>query len=625
MKKILSILIIILMLVGTSIIPITSSITHVNQIKKIDEISSRLTMEGDILYVGGSGPGNYSTIMSAISYANEGDTVFVYSGTYYEGIFIPKKLNLIGENKYSTIIDAGIAVRENTDIRDTVKINADGVKIANFTLRNCGTSAFDAGVHVDDYDNVTIMDNIIKSNHRDGIIVGLMEGFYYSNRSSSNHTICNNIIESNDVYGIMLCWVDYSNIFNNTIRYNGELGIWAQYCDSNNITGNFIYNNSGRGIDFYNCSYNNISWNYFFNNGLQDNRRKETGICLRVRSHYNIIWGNFFSKHHFGLFIPYECNYNLVVYNEFVHNNIGINYGKPELITTGNMFYHNNFVDNIVNAYDVAIGTSFWDNGYPSGGNYWDDYDGEDNNDDGFGDTPYYIQTNGTDNYPLMEPWNLPPYIPNSPNPYNGETMVPINTNLTWNGGDKNPGDTVTYDIYFGKSNPPPKVISNHSSTRYILGGLNWNTTYYWKIIAWDRHNMSAQGPLWYFNTRGNSPPEVPFIYGKTSGKTGRSYDFTFNSVDSDEDDIYYYIDWGDNTSTGWLGPYISGMNLKLKNIWNKEGTYTIRCKAKDIYNSEGPWGELVVTMPRFKNMFYSVLWRFLEHFPLLQKILTLT
>jgi len=53
------------------------------------------------LYVGGSGPGNYTTIQSAIDAANPGDTVFVYddSSPYYENIIIDKTISLIGENK----------------------------------------------------------------------------------------------------------------------------------------------------------------------------------------------------------------------------------------------------------------------------------------------------------------------------------------------------------------------------------------------------------------------------------------------------------------------------------------------------------------------------------------------
>jgi hypothetical protein len=52
---------------------------------------------------------------------------------------------------------------------------------------------------------------------------------------------------------------------------------------------------------------------------------------------------------------------------------------------------------------------NIWDNAYPSGGNYWSDYSGVDANSDGIGDTPYVIDTNNQDPYPLMNPWTPPP------------------------------------------------------------------------------------------------------------------------------------------------------------------------------------------------------------------------
>lgn len=52
---------------------------------------------GRTLYVGGNGPNNYTKIQDAIDNANDGDTVFVYNGIYYERLFINKTINLIGE------------------------------------------------------------------------------------------------------------------------------------------------------------------------------------------------------------------------------------------------------------------------------------------------------------------------------------------------------------------------------------------------------------------------------------------------------------------------------------------------------------------------------------------------
>ena len=79
--------------------------------------------------------------------------------------------------------------------------------------------------------------------------------------------------------------------------------------------------------------------------------------------------------------------------------------------TQNNLIYHNNFINNTLNS-DANSVNNFWDTG--SEGNYWDDYDGIDNDGNGIGDTAYTIySTHGylnLDNYPLMEPWSSEPY-----------------------------------------------------------------------------------------------------------------------------------------------------------------------------------------------------------------------
>lgn len=83
---------------------------------------------------------------------------------------------------------------------------------------------------------------------------------------------------------------------------------------------------------------------------------------------------------------------------------------------------------------------------------------------------------------------------------------------LSWQCSDPD-GDSLTYDVYFGTGeNQLKKVSSNQSSTTYKPSTLNHSTTYYWKIIAWDEHGESSEGPVWRFTTEEeitNSPPTV--------------------------------------------------------------------------------------------------------------------
>ena len=107
---------------------------------------------------------------------------------------------------------------------------------------------------------------------------------------------------------------------------------------------------------------------------------------------------------------------------------------------------------------------------------------------------------------------NQPPNIPSNPTPTNASTNISINTNISWTGGDPDPEDTVTYDIYFGTSTTPPKIISNQTNLTYTPGTLTYNTLYHWRIIAWDNHSTSTTGPLWHFMTSDipNLPPYAP-------------------------------------------------------------------------------------------------------------------
>lgn len=517
---------------------------------------------GNTLYVGGSGPNNYTKIQDAIDNASYGDTVFVYddSSPYYENVHINKfNVTLEGENRYTTVID-GMGIRK----KDTIRISADRVTVFNFTITNCGSSPFDAGIHVLDVDNITIKWNVIIDNSGEGgILVGLLGPYLVRGGSiqvdllglfpvvrSSNNTICNNMIAYNSAYGIMLVGTYHSEIYNNIMRNAKSSSMWCQYSNYNNITGNYIYNNTDRGIDFYNCSHNNISWNYIFNNGEQNVVQGDDGICIRVASHYNVVWGNFIGKHpDYGLLISYGCVYSLVVYNDFVDNNKSVRVGSNYWESYNNTFYHNNFINNTTyNARQGEKANPIWDDGYPSGGNYWDDYNGADEDGDGIGDTSYYIPVNGSDDYPLMEPWNILPYTPSNPNPYDSETNASINTKLRWKGGDRHPGDIVTYDVYFGTNSSPPKVVGNHSSTKYDPGQLNLITTYYWKIIAWDKYGVSAAGPLWHFTTGAvnNTPPYVPSDPEPEDGATNADVDVYLNWTGGDPDgdpltyDVYF-------------------------------------------------------------------------------------
>jgi parallel beta-helix repeat protein len=116
----------------------------------------------------------------------------------------------------------------------------------------------------------------------------------------------------------------------------------------------------------------------------------------------------------------YGSSNNQIIANNITNNNYGIYFHGYRFLGTydpspNNIIYHNNFVDNQEAVYDIAESSSpwfeadpavnIWDNG--TTGNYWSNYNGTDANGDGIGDTPYIINENNQDNYPLMNPVDI--------------------------------------------------------------------------------------------------------------------------------------------------------------------------------------------------------------------------
>jgi hypothetical protein len=87
-----------------------------------------------------------------------------------------------------------------------------------------------------------------------------------------------------------------------------------------------------------------------------------------------------------------------------------------------------------------------------------------------------------------------------------------------------------------------------------------------------------------------NNPPEIPNIDGPTTGVKNVNYDFTVITIDPNDDDVYYFIDWGDGSNSNWLGPYGSGENVIVENSWPETGQYEITVKAKDLDDLESDW-----------------------------------
>jgi hypothetical protein len=112
--------------------------------------------------------------------------------------------------------------------------------------------------------------------------------------------------------------------------------------------------------------------------------------------------------------------------------------------------------------------------------------------------------------------------------------------------------------------------------------------------------------------------PNKPTISGPASGKPNRAYDFTVAATHPEGGQVWYWVDWGDGTNTGWDGPHSSGGSKTFSHTWTAEQAFTIKAKAKSSDGTESGWTEHAFSTPRDK----ALLSDFLARFPILRAIL---
>jgi C1A family cysteine protease len=172
----------------------------------------------------------------------------------------------------------------------------------------------------------------------------------------------------------------------------------------------------------------------------------------------------------------------------------------------------------------------------------------------------------------------------------------------------------------FGDGTKKNGVVQTHS---YEEGGI-----YPVSLTVTDSNGNVGIDETWAFVDKTNSPPDAPVLRGKKRGERETEYEYTFYANDPDGDDIYYYLNWGDAYWTGtwhpWIGPYKSGEQVTLTNIWDTDGDYVVRVKAKDNYDAKSNWATLPVKIPYGKNIQTPLILRLIEYFQGLPMILNL-
>ncbi|RLF29717.1 MAG: hypothetical protein DRN05_01050 [Thermoplasmata archaeon] len=591
------------------------------------------------LYVGEGE--TYTRIQDAIDNATDGYRIVVYNGTYYENLIIDKQLDIFGEDRAVTIIDGN----GNGDV---ITISAENVNISHFTIRNSGSNPNNTvvminssssiitdniilngqnGISIQNCGSHLIYDNIIKNNQGHGILLNNSDqntityntidnnhnGIYL--HISDDNTIENNVVQNNTANGVFLnrtC--DNNGISSNMFSYNGNGVYLNDYCDYNTISNNQIQNSDSNGIILENSSWNIINNNIVHsnnnygimivgsNNTIQNNLvsyNKKHGMYFTADDN-NTISSNTINNNSYDGMRLYNSTYDYIYNNEIYGNQLHGVY--MDFFTLNNYVYNNFFHDNADNACDKSINRNIWNtsktlgtnivDGPYLGGNYWDDYTGSDNNNDGLGDTPYTIYAGNQDQHPLLD--IISPEINNiivTPSKQKTGGHINISATITDNVEIKTVHLLITYpnDQTINLS-----ITQNKTGNTYYCNKTYTSVgTYSIYIAASDTGNNWKNSSYENFEITEGTPPTIVDNSDKTGSPSGK---YTFNVTVTDDMDNAKNL----TVKVYWTHGKLSGNHLLIntnKNFF--EWTITLDSTTDNLryyLYANDSWGNTAIT-----------------------------
>ena len=208
------------------------------------------------------------------------------------------------------------------------------------------------------------------------------------------------------------------------------------------------------------------------------------------------------------------------------------------------------------------------------------------------------------------QPPNTPPTAPHNPSPETGETGVPLKPTLSWEAEDPDE-DPLTYDLFFGtsESHLDPEASDLTVNQYTFTEELEYNTKYYWKVIAKDDKGLETEGPVWNFTTQTseqppNTPPTAPHNPSPETGETGVPLKPTLSweAEDPDEDPLTYDLFFG--TSESHLDPEASDLTVNQYTFteeleYNTKYYWKVIAKDDKGLETEGPvWNFTTMEKP---------------------------
>ncbi len=349
-------------------------------------------------------------------------------------------------------------------------------------------SQWDHGIYVLRSQDNRISNNTLRRNNN-GIHLEL---------SSGNNISGNEISKSSIYHGISLYSSDSNAMTENHIHNVSSDGIYLESAQGNSMHENNIHDN-GQGIYVYDCFMSEIAENRIVGNAW-------TGVVFDASSQISIS-GNYIATHSDGGIDLVDSSNMTIWMNNLTGNGL---FGIRITNSTDARIYHNNFIAHVDHALDDSGSENRWDDGYPSGGNYWDDYigsdvySGEDQNlpgRDGIGDIPYSLDMNTMDRYPLLvDNRSLIPMPPKNVTA-NLEGKDCENVTVSWSlSRDETNGSIVGYDVYRGTvygSNGSDYLhvdsLANGTSSWTDVGsGEGDASNYFYFVCALNDFNLSS-------------------------------------------------------------------------------------------------------------------------------------